>query len=208
MGTRVLVEVGDNDRGSCCDGLVCWGEADANAPPVMTSTLPSKGPRLPCSRSLSKVRRFRDPRRQRPAGRDPHRDRREHRILQPLQPHLALHRRDAPQQQAHRRRVPSGRHAHDIADTILDARVYPEHRVQRPVGADAEAIFHRRGVVSLDEFVALGDDVTDDESRAWFAATSKSGATSTYPLPVMRSAARTHTAHLDADPAACRSATD
>jgi NAD(P)-dependent dehydrogenase (short-subunit alcohol dehydrogenase family) len=56
----------------------------------------------------------------------------------------------------------------DVADTVLDALVNPAHRVQRPVGADAEAIYKQRAHVSLDEFVALGDDVSDDDYRAWF----------------------------------------
>lgn len=57
----------------------------------------------------------------------------------------------------------------DVAATILDALLQPDHRVQRPVGDDARAIFDRRADVSLDEFVALGDDVSDDEHRVWFA---------------------------------------
>jgi NAD(P)-dependent dehydrogenase (short-subunit alcohol dehydrogenase family) len=58
---------------------------------------------------------------------------------------------------------------HDVAAAVYDALVNAEHRVQRPVGADANAIYERRATVSLEEFAALGDDVSDDEYRAWFA---------------------------------------
>jgi hypothetical protein len=75
----------------------------------------------------------------------------------------------SPRSQAHRRRLPRRRHRDDVAATILDALANPVHRVQRPVGDDARAIFDRRADVSLDEFVALGGDVSDEHYRAWFA---------------------------------------
>jgi NAD(P)-dependent dehydrogenase (short-subunit alcohol dehydrogenase family) len=56
----------------------------------------------------------------------------------------------------------------DVAAAVLDALVDPD-RHQRPVGADAEAIFHRRAQVSLDDFIALGADVSDEDYRTWFS---------------------------------------
>jgi hypothetical protein len=44
-----------------------------------------------------------------------------------------------------------------------------DRRVQHPVGDDAVAIFDRRSEVSLEEFVELGADASDEEYRAWFA---------------------------------------
>jgi NAD(P)-dependent dehydrogenase (short-subunit alcohol dehydrogenase family) len=88
---------------------------------------------------------------------------------QPLRPRLALHRRDATQRQADRSRVPCRRHTADVADAVLAALDPADRRVQHPVGDDAVAIFDRRSEVSLEEFVELGADASDDEYRAWFA---------------------------------------
>jgi NAD(P)-dependent dehydrogenase (short-subunit alcohol dehydrogenase family) len=57
----------------------------------------------------------------------------------------------------------------DVADAVLAALDPSDRRVQHPVGDDAVAIFDRRCEVSLDEFVELGADASDDEYRAWFA---------------------------------------
>ena len=58
----------------------------------------------------------------------------------------------------------------DVADAVLGALDPSDRRVQHPVGDDAVAIFDRRHEASLEEFVELGADASDDEYRAWFAA--------------------------------------
>ncbi len=57
----------------------------------------------------------------------------------------------------------------DVADTVLAALDPKGSRAQHPVGDDALAIFNRRSNVSLDEFVALGNNLSDEEYSAWFA---------------------------------------
>ena len=57
----------------------------------------------------------------------------------------------------------------DVADAVLAALDPSDPRVQHPVGDDAVAIYDRRHKVSLDEFVELGADASDDEYRDWFA---------------------------------------
>jgi len=56
----------------------------------------------------------------------------------------------------------------DVAAVVLDAMTDPTYRLRWPAGPDAEAIVGHLGDVSLDEFVALGDDVADDDYEAWF----------------------------------------
>jgi NAD(P)-dependent dehydrogenase (short-subunit alcohol dehydrogenase family) len=56
----------------------------------------------------------------------------------------------------------------DVADTVIAALDPSNSRVQHPVGDDALAIFNRRSGVSLDEFVALGNNASDDDYNDWF----------------------------------------
>jgi hypothetical protein len=57
---------------------------------------------------------------------------------------------------------------------VLDAMTNATYRLRWPAGPDAEAIAAHLGDVSLDELVALGDDVSDDDYDAWFPRTRAS----------------------------------
>ncbi|MCG8592526.1 MAG: SDR family oxidoreductase [Proteobacteria bacterium] len=58
--------------------------------------------------------------------------------------------------------------ADDVADTILEAITTEDYRLRWPVGKDATAFASRRDGVSDEQWVALGDELTDEEYNERF----------------------------------------
>jgi hypothetical protein len=56
----------------------------------------------------------------------------------------------------------------DVAAVVLEAMTSSDGRLQWPAGADARAIYAASRSAPLDEWAALGGDVSDDEYNAWF----------------------------------------
>ena len=57
-----------------------------------------------------------------------------------------------------------------VADAILDAVESDEDRLRYVVGADAESILRGRAAMRDEDWVAMGDELSDDEYNAEFAA--------------------------------------
>ncbi len=55
-----------------------------------------------------------------------------------------------------------------VAETILEAITTDDYRLRWPVGKDAEGMAGGIGQVSIEEFVAMGGDVSDAEYNSWF----------------------------------------
>jgi hypothetical protein len=56
-----------------------------------------------------------------------------------------------------------------VAETILEAITTPSYKLRWPVGEDAVGLAAGRPRISDEQFVALGDDIEDDEyNRRYF----------------------------------------
>ena len=57
----------------------------------------------------------------------------------------------------------------DVAQTILEAITCSEYRLRWPVGKDAVSFYRGRRTISDEDWVAMGDDLSDQEYNQRFA---------------------------------------